>query len=238
MFLGHYAVAMAAKPVAPKASLGALVLGAQFLDLLWPVLLLTGTERVRIEPGAMEANALVFEHYPFSHGLAVVAVWAVAVAVIYAWTTRYRVGAVVVGSAVLSHWFLDLPMHAPDLPLAPGLGVRLGGGLWNSLEATLALELGLLALGIAIYGRATEARDGVGRWGYRSMVAVLVVFFLGGALGPPPPSESALAFTALGLGLFVPWAYLVDRHRRPRSTPPGSTAQTDAGVHVAAGPVR
>jgi hypothetical protein len=34
MFLGHFAVAMAAKKVAPNASLGTLVLSAQFADLL------------------------------------------------------------------------------------------------------------------------------------------------------------------------------------------------------------
>jgi len=40
MFLGHYAVAFAAKKVAPKISLGTLFLSAQFLDLLWPIFLL------------------------------------------------------------------------------------------------------------------------------------------------------------------------------------------------------
>ena len=40
MFLGHFALAMAAKKVAPKASLGTLVLSAQFADLVWPILLL------------------------------------------------------------------------------------------------------------------------------------------------------------------------------------------------------
>jgi len=42
MFIGHYAVAFAAKRAAPRTSLGTLFLAAQFLDLLWPVFLLTG----------------------------------------------------------------------------------------------------------------------------------------------------------------------------------------------------
>jgi hypothetical protein len=52
MFIGHFGVGFAAKSVAPKASLGALFLAAQFLDLLWPTFLLLGIEHVRVVPGA------------------------------------------------------------------------------------------------------------------------------------------------------------------------------------------
>ena len=51
MFIGHFAVAFAAKPAAPKASLGTLILAAQFLDGLWPLFVLAGVERVEIAPG-------------------------------------------------------------------------------------------------------------------------------------------------------------------------------------------
>lgn len=51
MFLGHFAVAFSAKKIAPSVSLGTLFLAAQFVDLLWPALLLLGIERVAIVPG-------------------------------------------------------------------------------------------------------------------------------------------------------------------------------------------
>jgi len=60
MFLGHYAVAFAAKKVAPKTSLGTLFLSAQFLDLLWPIFLLLGIEHVRIDPGTAAFTPLDF----------------------------------------------------------------------------------------------------------------------------------------------------------------------------------
>ena len=44
MFIGHYAVALAAKRVAPRTSLGTLFAGVSFADLLWPVFLLLGWE--------------------------------------------------------------------------------------------------------------------------------------------------------------------------------------------------
>ena len=52
MFIGHFAVAFAAKKVAPRTSLGTLVAGAQLLDLIWPVFVLLGVETVRIDAAA------------------------------------------------------------------------------------------------------------------------------------------------------------------------------------------
>jgi len=45
MFLGHFAVALAAKRAAPEISLGTLFLAAQLADLIWPNLFLLGIER-------------------------------------------------------------------------------------------------------------------------------------------------------------------------------------------------
>jgi hypothetical protein len=46
---------------------------------------------------------------------------------------------------------------------------------------------------------------------------VLPGIWLVALLGPPPPSESALAWSALAAWLFVPWGYWIDRHRAVRS---------------------
>jgi LexA-binding, inner membrane-associated putative hydrolase len=213
MFLGHYGVAFAAKRVAPQTSLGWLAFAAQFLDELWPILLLAGVEHVRIVPGLMAASPLDFVSYPISHSLLTTLVWGVAVGGAYFALRRDRRGATVLGLAVLSHWFLDVPVHQPDLPLWPGSSIRVGLGVWNSIPATIALESAVFFGGLAIYMRSTSARDGVGRWGLLAMVAVLVVIFASGFMGPPPPSERAIGLMGLGLWLFVPWSYWVDRHR-------------------------
>ena len=64
MFIGHFGVALAAKRIAPKASLGTLVLAAQFLDFIWPILLLLGLEHVRIAPRITKVSPLDFYDYP------------------------------------------------------------------------------------------------------------------------------------------------------------------------------
>ncbi|HXJ15727.1 MAG TPA: hypothetical protein VNM68_00855, partial [Candidatus Polarisedimenticolia bacterium] len=71
-------MALAAKKTAPKASLGTLVLAAQFADLLWPILLLSGREEVRITPGITRMTPLDFVSYPWSHSLLMQMVWGVA----------------------------------------------------------------------------------------------------------------------------------------------------------------
>ncbi len=62
MFIGHFAVAFAAKSANRKPSLGAYFAAAQLVDLIWPVLLLVGLERVSIEPGITRMTPLNFEH--------------------------------------------------------------------------------------------------------------------------------------------------------------------------------
>jgi hypothetical protein len=213
MFLGHYGVAFAAKRAVPRTSLGALTFAAQFLDELWPILLLLGVEQVRIVPGLMAANPLDFVYYPYSHSLLMAVVWGILVGGAYFLLRRYGRGAWIIGTLVVSHWFLDLPMHRADLPLWPGASSpKVGWGLWNSIPATYVIEFAIYAIGIAIYLRATRARDRIGGWGLWAYILVLAILYVV-SNGSPPPSERALAWSALGIWLFVPWTWWVDKHR-------------------------
>jgi hypothetical protein len=213
MFLGHYGVAFAAKRAAPSTSLGALTFAGQFLDELWPILLLLGVEQVRIVPGLMAANPLDFVYYPYSHSLLMAIVWGILVGGAYFLLRHYGRGAWIMGALVVSHWFLDLPMHRADLPLWPGASSpKVGWGVWNSIAATYVVEFAIYAIGIALYLRATRARDRIGSWGLWAYILVLAILYVM-SNGSPPPSERALAWSALGIWLFVPWAWWVDKHR-------------------------
>ena len=213
MFLGHYGVAFAARRAAPRMSLGTLTLAAQWLDELWPILLLAGVEHVRVVPGLMRASPADFVWYPYSHSLAMAIVWGALFALIYFAARRDRRSALIVGGAVVSHWLLDLPMHRPDLPLWPGSRILLGAGAWNSIPLTILLEGGVFVLGLWLYLRSTRATDRTGTWSLWAMVAVLVAIFASGFFNPPPPSEHTVAVATLMIWLFVPWSYWIDRHR-------------------------
>ncbi len=117
MFIGHFAVGFAAKRAAPTVSLGALVAASQALDLVWPVLVLAGVEKVRIDPGNTAFTPLDFTSYPWSHSLLMSLVWALIAGAVYFALKRNKRGAMVISAAVFSHWVLDLLTHRPDLPL-------------------------------------------------------------------------------------------------------------------------
>ena len=214
MFIGHFAVAFAAKPAAPAVSLGTLFLACEWVDLVWPVFLLAGLERVAIKPGVTAFTPLDFIHYPWTHSLVMCAVWAAAFGLLYFLITRKGREALVVAAVVLSHWFLDLVAHRPDLPLAPGTEGRWGLGLWNSVAATLLLESLLLAVALAFYVRRTRALDRIGSWALGLIVLFLAAAYLGAAFGPPPPIVEVIAWAGLiGGAATALLGYWVDRHR-------------------------
>jgi len=224
MFIGHFGLAFAAKRAAPRVSLGTAFLAAQWLDLLWPTLLLLGMETVRIAPGATAVTPLVFDHYPISHSLTAGMCWALALGAVYALAKHNVRGAVVVGALVVSHWLLDAIVHVPDLPLAPGMDTMVGLGLWQSRAATLAVEIPVFAIGAWLYATSTQAKDSSGRWGLVGLLAFLALIHAGNLSGEPPPSVTAIAWVGQAQWLLVAWGYWVDAHRTARGPLTGGPA--------------
>ncbi|MBS1819084.1 MAG: hypothetical protein JSU08_14215 [Acidobacteria bacterium] len=217
MFIGHFAVGFAAKRVVPRVSLAVLFVAVLFADILWPVLVLLGTEQVRIEPGNTAYTPLAFVSYPWSHSLVMLVAWGVAMGGAYRGIFGGRRSFVVLAALVVSHWVLDWITHAPDMPVYPG-GPTYGLSLWNSVSGTMAVELALYATGVWIYTASTRATDRIGQWAFLSLATLLVLIYLADSLmGTPPPSVTAICIVALsGAVLFPAWAWLADRHREVR----------------------
>lgn len=213
MFVGHFGVGFAGKAAAPRASLGTLFLAAQLVDLLWPTLLLLGLEKVEIRPGITRVTPLDFVSYPISHGLLAVVAWGLLFAGVYQLARKYAAGAVTMFVAVVSHWLLDLLTHRPDLPLWPGSAAKVGLGLWNSLPATIVVELAIFGSGVALYLRRTKAVDRTGSVALWSLVGFLLVTYAANLFGPPPPAVGPIAWAGHAQWLLVAWAYWADRHR-------------------------
>ncbi len=209
MFIGHYGVALAAKKLEPKLSLGWLFAASQFVDILWTVFVFAGIEHVEIEPGLMEASPMNFVSYPYTHSLLMSVVWGVLVyALVYALpifkALRGTKAALIMGAVTLSHWFLDLPVHRPDMPLAFGDSTKVGFGLWNNMAATIALEVLLLLGGLWIYRHATKPDGKRGRYGISILCAVLIaVFTMTTVSQQPPPSGKAMAVTGFFMYLII-----------------------------------
>lgn len=213
MFIGHFAVAFAAKRAVPDVSLGTLFLAAQLADLVWPTLVLLGFEQFAIRPGITAVTPLDFTRYPYSHSLLGMAAWGALLGLVYLVPPRRARAALLLFLVVLSHWFLDLVTHRPDLPLVIAGAERYGLGLWHSRIGTLIVEGSLFAIGVWVYARATRPLDRIGRWALIVLIAFLVLIYLGNVFGPPPPSVRAVVWSAQAIWLLVAWGYWIDRHR-------------------------
>lgn len=219
MFLGHFGIAMAAKKVAPRTPLPALFAASSFVDIIWPVFLLMGIEQARGTPGITAVTDIEFISYPYSHSLVMAIVWGVVVGLVSWPFTKSSRGALVIGLLVASHWFLDLIVHIPDLPLTLSDDTHVGLGLWNSVAGTLTLELLLFGAGAYVYITQTAANDRIGRYGIWGLLVLLVASYIADFTSTPPEDiKSAAYIIFIGTALTLWLAWWVDRHRRVKST--------------------
>lgn len=200
MFVGHYAAALAARAVEPRAPLWSYVLGCQAIDIAWSALVLAGVEKASVDP-TLPGSSLVLSYMPYTHGLPTALLWSVAVGagLMLLLKAPRRVG-VILGLVVFSHWIFDLIVHRPDLPLLWD-GPMVGFGLWNNPLPEQVLELGLLGLAGAAWGwrRGQEGR------GWKPLLSFLTFLLLLQVV----PMLSPLGEGRLSLGGSPLVAYLV-----------------------------
>lgn len=208
MFIGHIALGLAGKRAAPSVSLATWLTSVQLVDLLWPVFLLAGLEHLRIAPGITRFTPLDFYDYPITHSLVGSLGWAALFAIGCIVVYRNARIALLLAAGVVSHWVLDVISHRPDMPILPH-GPYIGLGLWNSVPATLVVELSMFTMGLLLYVRGGGA--GRRRVSFWLLMAFLLVAYFAAAFGPPPPDARTLALSALSAWLLIPWAWWADR---------------------------
>lgn len=214
MFVGHTALALAAKRRAPEVSLSWLFAASILLDLVSPVLLFFGLERVEIGSTGPSFVRMTFLEYPWSHSLAVALAYG---AIVFVFARGRRVStasALLLGALVVSHWVLDAISHVPDMPLWPGNSPKVGLGLWTSIPLTFAVEGTLFLAGIWLYLSATKAKDKIGTFALWGFLLIQTLMWATSPWGAAPPSLTSLAVMILIVELiFLAWVGWADRHR-------------------------
>jgi hypothetical protein len=198
MFVGHYGVAFAARPMVGRVPLWVWFIATQWIDVVWSVLVLLGIEKLRITPGFTEANALDLYYMPYTHGLPGAIVFSFvfgAIVAIFASGSR-AVTFFLVAAVSFSHWVLDLLVHVPDLPLYDN-SAKVGFGLWRHVNLSFPLELIVLGLGVWLYARMTTFASAKGRYMFWAFVVFLAAIQVYANFGPPPSSPESMAVTAL-----------------------------------------
>jgi hypothetical protein len=213
MFLGHFGAGFAGKKLSKPVSLGTYFMASQWIDLIWPILLLLGIEKVEVKPGVSTVTPLDFTYYPFTHSLFGVIVWGILFGLAYYFIKKNLKISVILGLLVVSHWFLDLLVHIPDLPIFPGESVKVGLGLWNSFAATLILEGLIFGLGVYLYYKVTKPKNKIGTYSLIGLIIFLILIYLSNLFGPPPDSVDAIGIVGNAQWLIILWAYWIDRNR-------------------------
>ena len=217
MFLGHLAVGMAGKKLAPGASLAWLWAAAFFADFLWPILLFLGAEEVRIVRRRAAYMGLDFVSYPWSHSLLMLVIWGALFAAYWRLVPSGRRIGLVLGALVISHWFLDFIVHSPDLPVWPR-GPEYGLGLWVSKPKTMAFELSLFVIGIVLFVKATWPRDDLGKWGFWILMLFLFVSYVSNSFDPRPPRSIPLFYRSgmVTMFLIIAMGVFIEQHHDDR----------------------
>jgi membrane-bound metal-dependent hydrolase YbcI (DUF457 family) len=197
MFIGHFAPAMVAATHPKAPGLGTLFVAGQLLDFGFFGLALAGIEKFRITPGITKMVPLDLYDMPYTHSLLGSAVWAAAFALLIWLFTRNRTGALIGGAVVMSHWFLDLLVHAPDLTLA-GLPPKMGFALWDYPMIEMPLELAITFGALAFFIIRTRPIAPVSKSALVFLAILLAAFQAINWFAPEPESASpGMMITAL-----------------------------------------
>jgi hypothetical protein len=212
MFIGHYSAALIAATSRDAPKLGVLFAAAQIVDIGFFSFVLAGLESMRIIPRTTVMNPMDLYYMPYTHSLMGTLVWAAGFALILKlFGARWRSG-IIGGLVVITHWFLDLIVHAPDLTFA-GAPPKLGLGLWNYPMIEMPLDIGLVAGALWLYLRANRP---VGR---SFAVPALILFFVAvqsvNWLAPPRIMDVSVPISGLlAYGVAILLAVWVSRTRR------------------------
>jgi hypothetical protein len=157
MFVGHFAPALVAATHKKAPSLPVLFVAAQFVDWVFFGFVLIGVERMRIVPGFTEVNPFDLYDMPWTHSLAGALGWSLVFGFAVWLVAKGWAAAWIAAAVVVSHWFLDLLVHSPDLTIAGG-STKLGLGLWNHPAIEMPLEIGITLAAILVYARVARPR--------------------------------------------------------------------------------
>jgi membrane-bound metal-dependent hydrolase YbcI (DUF457 family) len=217
MFIGHYAPALAARALPNAPGLAAGFVAVQLIDVGFMTLTLFDIEKWALNLSLPGLNPLDFYFMPYTHSLLATAIWGLAFGLVYALFVpagKRLAGGAIIFALVVSHWFVDLPVHRPDLGLIGDDAHKLGFSLWNWPLIAAPLELAVFGGAMAIYIGATRPKTWLGNVTPWIFVIVMVAAQIFNWLGAPPASKEE--FAAMGLlayGIVAVFGLMLDATR-------------------------
>jgi hypothetical protein len=219
LFIGHFGIGLALKRADKTLSLGLLFIAVQLSDLIYGVTLLTGIEKVSIVSGTNPLTSAQYTYFPYSHSLVATLILAGLVALIFL-VVPFKTGlpksrtALVMATAVMSHFVLDVISHNSDIDLLGNGVYKIGLGLWNYPIASYIVEALLLITGLWIYLKSTKGKDFSGRYGLPILSVILLILNGVNTFVLYPTNAENFAVTMLAVYLVtIIIAFWLDRKR-------------------------
>jgi hypothetical protein len=185
MIAGHFGFAALVKSRERQVPLWALMLATVWLDIIFIPLFLARIETLTPVTGLDGGYGQNIIYADYTHSLLGALLLSAAFGAACAIPWGKRCGWVL-GFVSFSHWLLDLVVHRQDMPLLPGnLGhlPRLGFGLWQWRNGSIAAELALVAGGAWFYLRAARSVTTSAKFGQkRAMITGLLILICGVAI--------------------------------------------------------
>jgi len=189
-----------------RLNLGHLALAALLLDILLWLFVLIGVENVNIPSNYQNLHYLAFD-FPYSHGLAAALTWTLLAfgltLILTKIDSRRMIFAIMIATAVFSHWLLDFLVHIPDIPLAGEGSEKVGLSLWNHLPVALIVEGTLTLVGLTVYLTRQKLSRVKGLLIAGFTILLVGMTIVGQAFSPPPPSIPQLAIFSLITNLLI-----------------------------------
>lgn len=217
MFIGHYAPALAARALPNAPGLAAGFVAVQLIDVGFMTLTLFDIEKWALKLSLPGLNPLDFYFMPYTHSLLATGIWGLVAGLLFALLVpsgKRLTGGAIIFALVVSHWFLDLPVHRPDLGLIGDDAHKYGFSLWNWPLIAAPLELAVFGGAMAIYIGATRPKTWLGNVTPWIFVVVMVATQIFNWLGAPPASKEE--FAAMGLlayGIVAVFGLMLDATR-------------------------
>jgi len=157
MYIGHYAAAGAILAIAPGTPVFPIAVAVAYPDLLWPLLVYLGKEKVKVSPMNPLQKAIKFSSYPHSHSLVRSAALNLIPSIIFGLLYQNVWVAVFFWLGALSHWLLDAVVHIKDLPLVGSKkgDTYVGLGLWAVPKFAFVFEYIFFAVVILLTAQSS-----------------------------------------------------------------------------------
>lgn len=142
MYVGHFAIGVAIKSLAPRVPALPIMVGVGLMDIVDGVLIVLGIDRVSADLKSGPYLYFDLNFIDWDHSLLMALVLAGLWAAVY---RRDRQIAAIAAIAVVSHFAADWPVHNSDLALYPYSSIHLGWGLWGRLGTDAWILEGLFS---------------------------------------------------------------------------------------------